>query len=207
MGLFKGPKDNTDKLVAEQKRDEEERQRKISAANDRITGIFSNFNPEFFGKAADDYVGYYRPIADEQYKDNARMLTFDLANKGLTASTSAGRRRGVLQTSYNRALDKISSDASSFRKGLEGDVAGAESDLRGLAQAGVDPSSVANMATSRARLLSQPPAFDPLTDFFEQYAGQQLNRKLAGQAGYTPRSIIPPLRFGSGGGSSVRTVI
>ena len=204
-----GPKDNSQQIVNQQRRDEEQRQSLIRQGNERISSIFdSTFTPEFFNKAVDDYTGYYRPILDDQYKDYHRDTVLDLANRGTSASTSAGRRYGNLQETYDRGLDKIRNDAFDFRKGLQGDAINAESDMRGLAQAGVDPSSISNLAIGRTRLLSQPATYNPLTDFFEQFAAQAFNRNAAKSAGYVTRPMPGSNRllFNSGSNSSVRTV-
>jgi hypothetical protein len=208
MGFLK-PKDNSKQIVAQQRADEEGRKDLIRQGNERISSIFDGtFTPEFYDKAVSDVTGYYKPILDDQYKEYNRSTVLDLAQRGRSSSSYAGRRFGVLQKTYGRGLDKIRNDAFDFQKGLKGDVAGAESELRGLVQAGADPSTVSDLAINRTKYLAQGPTLNPLVDFFTQYAGNIMNQRIAKNAGFEQRTIpsSKSLIFNPGSSGSVRNV-
>lgn len=193
-----------DGAAARARAEEQRRQRLIQKGNARIDEAFSPFGDDYYQQAQEDYLDYYLPQVEDQFRDYHRQTTLDLANKGLLASTAAGRTRSESQREYNETLDQIRQRAQNYSSGLRGDVTDARSNLRTMVQSGASPGSVASIAAERAKSLAAPPAFDPLGDLFGQIAAQQANRNAAAGAGYgeKPRELI----FQPGSNRSVRNI-
>ncbi len=189
---------------------------------DQLRGAGMNIAPdapnrqEFFGwqqtgdnlydQAKQSYLDYYMPQVDEQYEDYQEQQVYDLANRGLLASTVAGEEKGDLQTAYNRSLDTIRNRANEHSNTIRGNVVDAKSNLRALAQSGASPGAVASQAAERAQVLGEQPALDPLGDLFSQFAIQQQNRAGAGAGAPRRQDRTPSLLFNNPSGRSVRNV-
>jgi len=180
---------------------------RISPPNKSQFRTWQETGDNLYDQAQQDYLEYYQPQLDDQFKDYQEQSVFDLANRGLLASSAAGDQSADLQDQYQRMLDNIRSKANEFSNTLRGNVVDAKSNLRALAQSGASPSAVQQQAIERARTLGELPAFDPLGDVFGQVAAQTANRRAAAGQGFEKR--MPSLIF-SGAGSrnsgNVRTV-
>jgi hypothetical protein len=148
--------------IAEEQRqqlraDEERRQANIRAGVSAIEQAFSQFNPAYFDQAKNDYLGFYLPQLDDQYKQSHSKLTAGLAEKGMLSSSTGANALAALSKRAADTRAQIGAEASDWIGQLQGKVQQQKGDLLSLANSAADPNAVAAQATGSATTLAAMP--------------------------------------------------
>lgn len=151
------------------RREEEARQDRIRKGTAAIDNTFGQFDNSFFDSIRQSYVDFARPQLDEQFGKARDSLTFDLARTGMLDSSSRVNRTGELSSLYDRENLNIADTARTFETQTRGNVENARADLIGMLNATGDNQAAAQAAQSRAAIVSQPPAYSPLTQMFTDF--------------------------------------
>lgn len=188
--------------------DEEARQGRIRDGTSRIGGIFdNNFNDDFFTGRKDAFLNYATPQLEQQYGDAQKELTFALARSGNLDSSIRGDKLGELQKMYDLRKQEIGDEALSQESGARSDVENARSDLITVLNATGDAEGAANSALARAKTLSTPQKFNPLTALFSDFTStlgtQAALERAEAASGGAYKSRYSTGLFGSSGSSVV----
>lgn len=172
----------------------------------RQTG--GGFNDDFFRKRHDAVLDFYQPELNRQHEDAQRAITFDLANRGLTNSTEAGRQQGRLTEAFGVEAGRIAAKANDAVVQSRTDVERTRSELINQLEATSDVEGAANAATARTATLQQAPIpTAPLGDVFAGLLSAGANI-YAGRQNYgitsATNNSLTPQSARSGQSSSVR---
>jgi hypothetical protein len=150
---------------------EEARQERIRQGTGRVDETFSQFNDDFFRGIRDNYMDFYQPQADEQFRRAGDQLSFGLARAGTSNSSIAARNQADLTTRYNDTLASLLSQATGEADRQRSRVQGEKSSLVSLLNATGDADRISNEALARTQQLYQErPAYNPIGDIFGGFA-------------------------------------
>lgn len=152
--------------LAQQQQIATDRQNKITANNSSIDQAFSQFDDNYYNKAADNVRAYYTPQLDTQFTDAKRASALSLADRGLSDSSAAAREAGKLQTTYDTQLQGIESKAQDAATNAKTDVATRESNLKSLAESGQNLDNFASVISPQIASVQLPSNFDTLGQVF-----------------------------------------
>ena len=175
---------------------------RIQSGQGEIDTAFNGFDPAFFQKFQNDYLGYYNPQVDDQFGDARQNLRYDLARKGTMNSTPGNTKFAELINSYQQRRDEVGSNALSATNKLRGDVENTKSNLYQMNTQSADPSLAAQSAVSSVGALQTTPTYSPLADLF----GGLINSGagyMAGQQRGLPKGYAQLLQPGGASSSSV----
>ncbi|SEG65010.1 hypothetical protein [Bosea lathyri] len=163
--------------------EEDARQQKIRDGTTRVGNIFeSNFNDDFYKGRRDAFTNFATPQLEDQYGDAQKQLTYSLARSGTLDSSIRGEKVGELQKLFDTNKQDIADKALANETEARNNVEGARTDLIQTLSATGDAEGAANSALSRATALSQPTAFNPLSQLFAGFTstlGQQAAQEKA----------------------------
>lgn len=163
--------------------DEDARQQKIRDGTARVGNIFeNNFNDDFYKGRRDAFTNFATPQLEDQYGDAQKQLTYSLARSGTLDSSIRGEKVGELQKLFDTNKQDIADKAVANETEARNNVEGARTDLIQTLSATGDAEGAANSALSRATALSQPAAFNPLSQLFAGFTstlGQQAAQEKA----------------------------
>lgn len=180
------------------RREEKERQAAIREGTKRVNSIFDDqFTPGFFNDQRDKYVDYANPQLENQYGDAQKELTFALARGGNLDSSARAQQAADLKQLYRLNKQKISDDANSFANTMRGNVEDTRSALITTLNATADAQGAANQAINRAAVLSEPAAYNPLTDLFAQFTNTLGTQAALEKANYYSNGQVP-VRYNTG---------
>jgi hypothetical protein len=140
------------------------------------TAKTGGFGDEFFDSRKKAFLDYATPQLDDQYADANKALTYQLARQGLLDSSIRADKGAELQKKYDLNKQQIADQALSYSTEARNNVEKARSDLIAMLNATGDAEGAANSALARSQALSQPQAFNPLTQLFADFTsglGQQ----------------------------------
>jgi hypothetical protein len=202
MGWFDGWFDDGSQSEVEKIRAEEDRRRRrITRGTGKITKLFDKqFNPAFFDKQATNFTNYALPQLGTQHADAAKQLTFALDRRGALDSSSRSSLAAELEKKRALAEADIKAKAGDYRTGAMADVEGARGDLINTLRATGDAQGAVQSANARATILSQVPAYNPLTALFADFTaglGQQAAAEKAFSYGAGPRPTYSTGLFGT----------
>ncbi len=163
-----------------------------AGASKTVEGQFGN---GYFDRIADAYKGFYQPQVDNQFKDAREQLQLAAARRGAADSSSAGESLADLYSQYEVEKAGVAGKAGDFVNQQRGALEDQRQQLVSLANTGVGSEQIANMAATRAQMMTKPPEFSPLGDLFQKATSVAANSRLAADAGYRP---LRPLTFGGG---------
>lgn len=175
----------------------------LYSGSQRSTG----FGDSYFKNRRDAFVNYATPELESQYADAQKQLTFALARGGNLDSSTRGTKAGELQKLYDTNKQGIADKALSYETQARTAVEGARADLIGTLNATGDAEGAAQSALARSTALSQPVAFDPVSQLFANFTGTlgaqaaQERAAVASGGSYTPKYNTG--LFGGGGRVSV----
>lgn len=152
--------------LAEQQRLEAERTDKINANVASITDAFSGFDDSYFEQAGQNLVDFKVPQLNEKFTDAQEQIAFDLANRGLSDSSTAADKASDLKTLFDQELTNIQNEATTLSNQLRSDVASRQSNLRGLAESGASLDSFDTLVAPEVSSIQVPTNFSPLGDIF-----------------------------------------
>lgn len=127
------------------------------------------FNDDFFDSRKQAYIDYATPQLEDQYSDAQKQLTYALARSGNLDSSARGEKVSELQKKYDLNKQKVADDALSYSNQARTSVEDARSNLVATLNATGDAEGAANQAMARAGVLSQPVAFNPLSQLFADF--------------------------------------
>lgn len=139
---------------------------------------FEGFQPAFFDQRAKDYVGYALPQEAQQYRTNKEAITYNLANRGLSESSSAKNQFSNLERTASTAKQSIADSAIAQANQLKKEVEQARQQaIQQLYQTG-DANLAASNAIGATAGLSQPSVFQPIANMFGGLATTYYTNKL-----------------------------
>jgi hypothetical protein len=182
------------------RRREEERQRKIAAGRSSIDEQFSQFTPDYYNTAQNDYLSYYNPQVTDQFDKARKNLIYMLSDNGNLNASSGANLLSELQKERANQEAQLASNASGFTNQIRGNVESAKNQLYAQNSSAADPSAAAQSAINQAQLLSAPPVYNPIGDLFGQFINQAATRVRATKA--SDQSFTTPILFNGGYGGS-----
>lgn len=170
---------------------EEERQARITAGTAKIDQTFGQFDNNFFNARKNEYMGYYQPQLDEQFKGAQDDLTFAFARNGTLNSSMAAQKQADLQSKYDVEKAGILSNANSVVDDMRSKFNSEKSTLVSQLQATGDADRVSNEALARTQqLFNQRPQYSALGDIFGGVANAIGNYQAGSTAGQTYASYF-----------------
>lgn len=138
------------------------------------TQTYQGFTPDFYNKAATDYLQFALPQLAQQARTQQSQINFNLANRGLLGSSA--------QTSLNKALGNevnlqrigIANNALARRQQLQKDINQQYTSLVNQLQLSANPSAVAQQALQAASSFAQPSPVQPIGSLFQNFANTYL---------------------------------
>lgn len=179
---------------------EEQRQRNVASAMDRVNSEFGRFDDNHYGGITQAYIDFYRPQIDEQFQAAKRDITLASPSSG---SSAFARNLGLLGRDYSRELVSLNDRALSAAMAARQRTEAERQQLLDIARGGAGVDDVGSQAVLRAKLATTPQPYSALGDLFARYAATAGNAVRARSAGYNVES---PLLFGGRSGSNVSTV-
>ena len=150
--------------------DEQARQERIREGTTRVNSIFDRqFNDDYFNRQRDAYVNYATPQLDDQRANANKELIFAMDRGGQLDGSARASLAGELQKKYDLQRQKVQDDALNFRTGAMNNVEDARAGLVATLNATGDAQGAANSALSRASALSQPTAYNPISNMFADF--------------------------------------
>jgi hypothetical protein len=183
------------------RQEEQARQANILTGQGKIDTAFSAFDPAFFQKYQNDYLGYYNPQIDKQFGTTKRDLRYDLARKGTLNSTPGQTRFADLIDQLGQRRDELASNANAATAGLRSNVEQNKHTLYNQNTVSADPTLAAQGAAGSVGALMTPPVYSPLADLFagviNSYGAYQ-----AGAGNQIPMQYWQQIQPGYYGGTS-----
>ena len=157
--------------AAEQiRQDEQERQERIRQGTAEINSTFdAQFTDIFFQARRDAYLAYAKPQLEYQYGKAQREFIYWLSRTGNFDSSVRGEKSADLQQAYDLQLQKIADQAIAFEGQARNAVEDARANLIIMVNSTSDAEGAANAAIARSAALTQPAAFDPLSNLFADF--------------------------------------
>lgn len=200
MCLFGGaPAQDNSAAVARQQ--EVSRQHQILAGQGQINNAFSAFDPAYFDKFQQNYLGVFNPQVDQQFGDASRNMRYDAARKGVADSTPGQFEFGNLVRTYGDARRQVAGNAIDATNQQRNAIQSQKTNLFNANNTAADPSLAAQNAVSAAGSLSTAPSYSPLANIFNG-AVNGAGALVAGQnnalpAGYAPLFNANPAARGA----------
>ena len=167
--------------AAEARQREEERQARIKTGTAKIDQVFGTFDDSFYNTRKGEYLDYYQPQLDDQFKKAQDELTYAFARNGTLNSTMAADKQAELKSKYDTEKAGILSQADTAIGEMQSRNNNEKSALVSQLQATGDADRVSNEALGRTQQLFQErPTYNPLGDIFAGVASAIGNYK-AGQ--------------------------
>lgn len=185
--------------------DENKRQAKIRQGTRQINKTFRQFDGDFYGDASKNYVDYATPQLEDQYEDAGEELAYDMARRGLDASSVNAEKTADLSKLYELNRQDVVDKGREYGTKIKNDVQDAKTDLITTLTATGDKEGAASSALARASALSEAPAYSPLTALFADFTnalGTQAGLERAYASGSSNRPRYNLGLYGSG--SSVK---
>lgn len=123
----------------------------------------------FFDNIRNNFTNYASPQLEQQYGDAQKQLTFSLARNGTLDSSVRGAKAGELQQKYDLNKQQIADQALSHETQARTSVEDARANLIASLNATGDAQGAANAALARSTALSQPQAYNPMTNLFADF--------------------------------------
>lgn len=193
--------------AAEQARaDEAARQGRIDEGRQLIMRALGGFDDQFYAGRERAYLDYAMPQLDDQFGAAKKALTLALSRTGNIHSSTATTRFRDLQERYKTAQVGIADRAKSVANQARENVERTRGELYSQLSASADPTSAANLATSRASVLGADPTFDPLGAVFQNITAGLASHQQGANNRETNRTIDGLFVNPVTGGSSARVV-
>lgn len=185
------------------RQEEEARQARIRAGMASIDDTFSAFGPEYYDQRSDAYMTFALPQLDDQYAEARKQLTYALSRGGLLSSSAGAGKTADLQKQYDQQRLALASRAADLANQARRDVEDSRSTLISQLNATGNADAASQAAASRAMMLNQMPAFEPLGPIFQNVAAGIAQNRPPGEG---IGSYVGKLFQDSGRGGSQRVV-
>lgn len=163
--------DDSDKIAARARKEEEIRQQRIRDGTLRVNSIFdSQFNDDYFAKQRDAYSTYATPQLEDQYANAQKQLTFALARSGTLDSSTRAEKAAELQKLYDTQKQSVGDTALNYESQTRNAVEDARANLLSTLNASGDASGAVNSALSRSQMLAKPQTYSPLVGLFDAFS-------------------------------------
>jgi hypothetical protein len=180
--------------------DEAQRQADIAAGKVNIDNAFSSFNDGYYGKYSQDYMNYYTPQLEEQYKDASAKMTAALAGKGLLESTVGIDELADLSEMNELEKTNIASASQDAATAARSNVEKAKTSLYALNESSADPAAANSRAIGEATSLAAPQSYSPIGQVFAAALDPWINYISSKQQSAGP-GYSSPIKTASGQGS------
>lgn len=127
------------------------------------------FSPEYYKKLRDSYINFATPQLVDQYTDAQKQLVYAMARSGNLDSSARGQLTADATKIYNTGKQDIVDKGNEYVNTNKTAVEDARSGLITTLNATGDAQGAATSAINRARTLSAPPAYSPLTQLFSDF--------------------------------------
>lgn len=176
--------------------DEQARQARIREGTARVNSTFERqFDDSFFNKQRDNYVNYATPQLDDQRGEANKELIFAMDRGGQLDGSARASLAGELQKKYDLQRQKIQDDGLNFGTQARNNVEDARSNLISTLNATGDAEGAASAALTRAAALSQPAAYNPISNLFADFTGT-LGTQAAAERAYSYGGPAPTYTTG-----------
>jgi hypothetical protein len=198
------------KMAQQQRQDEIDRQNRVNASIGNINKQFAGFNDDFFNQKGQDYLGFYQPQVDRQYKQAQSDTLYQLARQGITNSSAGAKVYGDLYRNYGEQNLGLQSRANDYMNQARQQVEGQRNSLINQATATANPSAAASEAANAVGSLQmvQPTGgYQPISGLFNTFTGALANT--AGNAiyGNTSGGLLGSLFNRNSGTSSSQRIV
>ena len=169
VGNFTGANaaENAKQQATYQQQLEQQREAGITSATNNVDNVFnSTFTPSYYAGQRQNYLNYATPQLNDQYTNQQKQLTYQLARSGNLNSSSAGSQTAGLAQGYNSAAQQIDNTATQAALTAENNVEGARAGLISQINATGDTAGAVNTANAQAAALSTTPSYSALGDLF-----------------------------------------
>jgi hypothetical protein len=157
--------------VKEAEKKEAERQARLATGKKGIDEQFSKIGDPFYKTYQDNYLNYYTPQVEDQYKIAKDDTNYGFARAGTLNSSMSAKGLADL---YKKKLDSdamVRSQADAAVGQLRGNVLEAKNSAVNQLYATEDPTMATNLATNSVKnLQGQQPKYDPLGELFNTAA-------------------------------------
>lgn len=172
------------KEAEEARKREEERQARIKAGTAKIDSVFGTFDDSFYDARKGEYLDFYQPQLDDQFKKAQDELTFAFARNGTLNSSMAADKQAELASKYDVEKAGILSQADSAIGEMRSRNNNEKSALVAQLQATGDADRVSNEALGRTQqLFNERPSYNSLGDIFGGVASAIGNYRAGQQQG------------------------
>lgn len=164
------------------------RTQRINDFRTSINDAYAGFDDAYYDQFANDFIGYYKPRLEDEFKDAQEQLTFRYANQGGLNSSAAARDLRDLLENKRRQEQEIATRARNAASDFRGDIDSQRKSLLsealsasnigpevlpdGISDVGSQLSAISesltpysSLATQRASSVSRP-GFGDLGNFF-----------------------------------------
>lgn len=156
---------------------EAQRQAAITQGTNEINQNFSQFTPQFYAQAGQDYTNFAEPQLISQYQNTRNNLTGALGRAGILNSSAAAQENTSLGKQMGLAQSEVANNAQQQVNSLQGQVATQKGNLINELESSGDPTAANEEAIGAVSQLREPTALQPLgnmfSDWAEQYLGSQ----------------------------------
>jgi len=151
---------------------EAERQARVDAGRAQIDSAFAQFDPTYYDKVRNDYLAYYNPQLDDQYKKTREKLIFDLARSSILESDAGTKKLEELEKKYADNRTQIANNAAGAVNESRGRIEGERGNLVNLNMNAADPALIGERASAGAANVSAPPTYSALGNMFADILNQ-----------------------------------
>ena len=198
----KPPVDNSAQIAAQQ---EAERQGRIKQGQSSIDSAFAGFDDPFFSGYQTQYLDYYTPQLQDQYKDAVKRLTLQLAQTGNLTGSVGATQLSDLQKYYDTQNLAVTNRAKEATNSLRGNIDNKKSQLYADNRASADPGTAASSAASSVQFLQPAAPSSPLANVFGDFFSNLGNvAAISNARKYTQGNGVQS--FGGGSNDSVSVV-
>lgn len=159
-----------EKAAAEARAAEQRRQAAITEGAGSISGIFNQFDDNFYNKRSQDYINYAQPELDRQYQNQQRDLITNLARSGNLNSSLRGDLLAELQRQYDTGKLQIADTANKYAQDARASVEAQRASLLESNSQLADPGLVTAKANAAATSLGTNPTYASLGELIANLA-------------------------------------
>ena len=179
------------------RRQEQEREARITDGGYAIEKAFKGFTPQFYQQAQQSAMQSLLPQLNDQFQAANRNVNYGMANRGLYDSSSASMLGGALRRALANQKAGVVAQAQGVGNDLRQQVSTQKTNLYNQLQASANPELAAQQAVQGASTINAPSSFAPLGNLFDTFANVYQARALNSQPTIN-RGLIPQNTFVKG---------
>jgi len=173
------------------------RQKNIDTGMGQINDLYSKYDNNFYGTAANNYTSYATPQIMSQYQATKNNLAYSLARNGLLRSGAAVKDNAALGKTLAQNQTNIANQAQDQANTLRNSVQDSRTNLTNQLISSADPSTVSENATAATAGLNAPQAYTPLSNMFQDFSNTYLTNMNARAYNPATASVWSQLGFGN----------